>query len=417
MAVVMDGSVHLPVAPERVWDLWVDAARYPQWQAALLAVRELSGRLDAEGATCLLDHGPKLKRRLRVMVAERPTRHVIEQTGIGVQDLTTATFEPEKHGTRLTVVTHMHLNPLMQVLSRFDRRSRIRREFQAELERFARFVTRRPAQVQVGGVYVVDAGAFRRRVTVIGQQGDRVHVRVHPGHLRGRDADEALPVAPKPLAAHANLYPISPPIRGGGTLPSAGVPFLLRDGGHGIQHLALAVDAWTDSRARPVAEEPVTADDRAAVSSWQVVNRPTVGLDLDLDLAPVWTLRLSSGEPEVWGAAKTLKAELTRVHVALWADRWPKRPADVRPWSLSVRGISEEEFLSGAFLTGRPFSIGHLPVTRAAFIDADPGFAGVWTLEPVEVEGYESWKEAGGGTFTTLEHVVSTQWGAPTAPR
>ncbi len=56
-------------------------------------------------------------------------------------------------------------------------------------------------------------------------------------------------------------------------------------------------------------------------------------------------------------------------------------------------------------------------MTRAAFIDADPGFAGVWTLEPVEVEGYESWKEAGGGTVTTLEHVVSTQWRAPTAPR
>jgi len=37
MAVVMDGSVHLPDAPERVWDLWVDAARYPQWQAGGLA--------------------------------------------------------------------------------------------------------------------------------------------------------------------------------------------------------------------------------------------------------------------------------------------------------------------------------------------------------------------------------------------
>ena len=122
MAIVMDGSVHLPVGPERARDLWVDAARYPQWQAALLAVRELSGALDAAGATCVLDHGPKLARRVRVTVAERPGRHVIEQTGISVQDLTTATFTPEGEGTRLTVVTHMHLNPLMHVLARFDRR-------------------------------------------------------------------------------------------------------------------------------------------------------------------------------------------------------------------------------------------------------------------------------------------------------
>lgn len=56
MALVLRGSILLPVPIERAWDLWLDAARYPQWQGGVLAVRDLSGPLSVVGTTYILEH-------------------------------------------------------------------------------------------------------------------------------------------------------------------------------------------------------------------------------------------------------------------------------------------------------------------------------------------------------------------------
>ena len=124
MALVLRGSVLLPVPIERAWHLWMDAARFTQWQSALLAVRELTGPVSTVGTTYVLDHGPKLQRQVRVLIAERPVRHVIEQRGLGVHDETVATFEPEGEGTRLTVVTYGHMGRLLRLLALLFRSER-----------------------------------------------------------------------------------------------------------------------------------------------------------------------------------------------------------------------------------------------------------------------------------------------------
>ena len=154
MTSVLRGSVLLPLSIDRAWDLWVDAARYPQWQSMLLAVRELTGPVSTAGSTYVLDHGPKMKRQVRVLAAERPVRHVIEQTGMGIHDDTTATFEPDEGGTRLTLVVHYRFGRVMGLLQRLDRSSRSERELQRELDRLADIARRTPPPARVGGVYL-----------------------------------------------------------------------------------------------------------------------------------------------------------------------------------------------------------------------------------------------------------------------
>ena len=100
-------------------------------------------------------------------------------------------------------------------------------------------------------------------------------MRLHPGHLREKDPDDREPEAPKPMGERDYLMPIAPPIRGhGARLPGRGLAFALRDGGHGVAHLALTLDAWTDARPREVGRDAPSEADRGAVDAWQKRGRP-----------------------------------------------------------------------------------------------------------------------------------------------
>ena len=418
MGMELRASVEIPIAADRAWDLWADASRWPQWQAALIRVHDVSGPASEMGSTCTLDHGPRLKRHVRVLAAERPERHSMEQTGLGLRDVTTATFEPIPGGTRVTAVVFARLNLVMRAAMLLDR-GRSGREFQAELDRFAA-MARLPAAPtpQIGGCYVVAAGGWRRRVTVIGLSPDRVHVRLHPGHLREKEPDDRLPDAPKPMGERDYLMPIAPPIRGAGArLPGQGLAFALRDGGHGVAHLALTLDAWTDARPREVGRDAPSEADLGAVDAWRKRGAPAVGAEQDLEMTSLWTLRLSPPDrPEVWGVAKLLRREMLRVHLALFAERWETRPERVLPGELRRPWLDEEE-RTGDGPPPAPGSvvIGHLPLAWNAFIDAQPRFAGIWTLEPEELTGHRLWQESSGGTFTSLDPVLDTEWGVPSA--
>ena len=397
------GSVLLPMPIERAWDLWVDAARYPQWQSMLLAVRDMSGPASVVGTTYVLDHGPRMKRQVRVLVAERPVRHVIEQTGMGIHDDTTATFEPEDGGTRLILVVHYRFGRVVGLLQRLDRSSRSERELQRELDRLAAISLRTPPPARAGDVFLAEAGTVRRRLTVLAVDPDRVHVRVHPGHLRERDAEDHLPAAPKPPSEQLELQPIGTPLRASIDAVLVGLPFLRRDGGYGVQHLALSLDAWADTLAREVGQEDVTDADHEAVEAWRVRGAPAVGVDADLELAPLCTFRLQENEAdgETWAAAKVLRSEIMRVHLRIPAERWAERPASIPPKAWSAAPISLEA-ASDDLATIWPIEIGHYPLSRATFNAAKPRFAGVTTLENHELDGYRLWRDAKGGTFDSL---------------
>lgn len=408
MTSAIRGSVLLPLPIERAWDLWVDAARYPQWQSMLLAVRDLSGPVTMAGTTYTLDHGPKLKRHVRVLVAERPVRHIIEQTGMGVHDETTATFEPEDGGTRLTLVVHFHLNRVMRLLIKLDRRSRSERELQRELDRLPVIARRTPPPARVGGAYLAEAGTIRRRLTVLAIDPDRIHIRLHPGYLRTRDADDLMPIAPRPPSDQMDLWPINVPLRASLDSAVMGLPFLRRDGGHGIAHLALSLDAWADAAAREIDEDAVSDEDLEAVAVWRDRGAPTVGVDADLELAPICTFRLDADDAtgESWAAAKVLRSEIMRIHLAIPAARWPERPTRISPRAWSSPPLPLDTLQSGDMPTIWPVAIGHYPLSRSTFSSAKPRFVGVATIDHDELEGYRMWHADRGGTFDSLAPVM-----------
>jgi activator of Hsp90 ATPase-like protein len=401
------GSVLLPVPIGRAWDLWVDAWRFPQWQSLLLAVRDLSGPVSEVGTTYTLDHGPKMRRHARVVAAERPVRHVIEQTGMGVRDQTVATFEPEGSGTRLTVVTYAHLGFVMRALTRLYSGQRDQREFQREIDRLVGLAQRTPPPARAGGVYLANAGAMRRRLVVLAVDPERIHVRLKPGHLGDRDRESLVPPPPKPPSEQMDLSPISPPLRASTDAQASGLTFLRRDGGHGVAHLALSLDAWADAAPREIGEESLTDDDTAAVETWRLRGSPTVGMDADLELAPICTVRLGIGpdENEVWGIAKVLRSEITKVHLAIAPERWTVRPEQVRSWTAfggpPVHAVPLSDLGDIAFR-----AIGHVPVTRSAFSAAKPRFVGIATVEHDELDGYRHWRAVNAGAFETLQFVL-----------
>lgn len=416
---VIRGGVHILLPPEAAWDLWVDAARFTQWQTALVRVSELTGPVSEVGTTYLLDHGPKAKRQVRVVASERPMRHVIEQTGMGVQDQTVATFEPEENGTRLTLVTYAHLNPLWRFLSMLDVRKAVDKEFQRELERLAELATRVPGPARVGAVYLARSGPRRRRLTVLATDERVVHVRLHPGHLSDRDPADRVPEAPKPIGPEMNLWPLTAPLRANGDVTCAGLPFLGMDGGQGVSHLALSKTAWADAQPTEISEDPVREDDLEAVASWRARGGPVVGIDADLALTPVCTLRLGvtrSGLAE-WGVAKVLRSEITTLHVALAGGRWPERPRQLRPWEVAPSFEPDASFAPSDVVSLAGRWVGHVPIHRS-LRDAAIEPLGVTTLTGAELEGYRIWKSEGGGTFTTLAPFLSdasVDWEAPPA--
>lgn len=394
------GSVWLPLSIEAAWNLWIDAARFPQWQSLLLAVRDLSGPLSTAGTTYTLDHGPKMQRQVRVLIAERPVRHIIEQTGMGVHDETTATFESEGEGTRLTLVVHGRLGPMMRLLARL---SRSERELQKELDRLPHIARRTPPPARIGGLYLAEAGTVRRRLTVIGLDDERVHIRMHPGHLSERDPIDRVPTPPKPPSDQMDLWPIPIALRASTDAAAAGLPFLRRDGGHGVDHLALSRTAWADSTAREIGSDEVTAVDAAAVEAWRRRRSPTVGVDADLALAPVCSLRVDP-HPEgvaAWVVAKVLRSQIMRLHLAIPEGRWSGRPVDVPSWT-TAPPPRDDTVPTSPFPVRWPVAIGHYPLSRAAFSAAKPRFVGVATVEHDELDGYRSWLAERGGTFDTL---------------
>lgn len=212
-----------------------------------------------------------------------------------------------------------------------------------------------------------------------------------------------MPSPPKPPSDHLELRPIDPPIRASVDALLMGLPFLRRDGGHGVGHLALSLDAWADTLAREIGDDPLTETDAAAVAAWQARGAPTVGIEADLELAATCTLRLGPAETvgDTWGAAKVLRTELLRVHLRIPADRWAARPPTIPAGAWSEAPMSLEP--AGDLADTWPIPIGHYPVSWAGFRAAKPQFAGVTTLEDEELDGYRTWRDGRGGTFDSLE--------------
>lgn len=87
--------------------------------------------------------------------------------------------------------------------------------------------------------------------------------------------------------------------------------------------------------------------------------------------------------------AKVLVVDDVGVHTRLYKNRWKERPEQVDLSLLSLGSIHDKD----------GFGMGHLPLTKRSFAAWKPVVFGKEEVKKEELEGYDMWKEGGGGYF------------------
>lgn len=107
-----------------------------------------------------------------------------------------------------------------------------------------------------------------------------------------------------------------------------------------------------------------------------------------------WTeggLYSTQGETGRFVIAKILKPDSLGVHVRLYSNTFPERPATIDESTLHLAGMQRRP--------DEALGMGHLPLLRASFTDFQPVYIKTVPVEDAELEGYRMWLEAKGGYF------------------
>ena len=108
----------------------------------------------------------------------------------------------------------------------------------------------------------------------------------------------------------------------------------------------------------------------------------------DVPLKPGSLYSVDDGEG-AFKIAKVLVVEDQGVHIRLYKNTYSTRPDKIDPSTLSL----------GSFLDKDGFGIGHLPLSLKGFRVWKPALLMEGKVAPDELEGYNTWKEGGGGVF------------------
>lgn len=385
---VYTASVDVGAGVERTFAIFIDAARYPQWQGMALRTLDLAGPLDLPGSSVRIDHGPGMKLTMTILESEPPRFLRFRVQGMGTEATCDASFESIGGGTRVATTWSFRLpgGAVMRFLERFDRK-RSQRELDAELARFALVAARPLVEVPSAGTVVsVDCGAGFRVATILEPDGDVVHVTLHPGVAKSRQDDPA-PFLREPGSIRDPLAhrPVAPPARRPKDHVLPGQPALRLDGGAGVRHLALTVEAYGDALPELLGHHvQVPEEVLVEIANWRIAGGALIGRDVDASVTPMVSIRAD----DAFAIAKVLDTGIRGVHVRIYADRWPTRPDAVDPWALRL-GTAHDPVVG----------VGHVPLSRSAFADLDPRFVRLAMLGPDELDGYREWKRAAGGYF------------------
>ena len=89
-----------------------------------------------------------------------------------------------------------------------------------------------------------------------------------------------------------------------------------------------------------------------------------------------------------YAVAKVLAVD-EGVHIRLYKNKWTTRPETVDPSVLSLGNVNDQD----------GFGMGHMPLTKSAFASWHPILVGHDEVTDEELEGYQMWKDGGGGYF------------------
>ena len=133
-------TTHVKAPRERVFELWTDLDRAPEWIRGLTRITDRTGPLDQKGARYTAWFG-SMKSPTEVLDVERP-RHI--RTRFGSRLLggeTEATFEPEGDGTRIVQAFHTK-GVIPAIAGWIFSKGSWKGSFKGELEHFREIVER-----------------------------------------------------------------------------------------------------------------------------------------------------------------------------------------------------------------------------------------------------------------------------------
>jgi uncharacterized protein YndB with AHSA1/START domain len=136
-------TTHVEAPPEPVFALWTNLERMGEWVGGVTRVSDVSGAVDQAGTTYVVHFGP-MKSPTEVLEVERPRLFATKFGNFILRGRSSATFEPERGGTRMTQ-TFETVGVISAVSSWIFSRGSYEGSFRGELEKFARIAEREDA--------------------------------------------------------------------------------------------------------------------------------------------------------------------------------------------------------------------------------------------------------------------------------
>jgi len=133
-------SIHVEAPPERVFALWTDLQRMGEWVGGVTGVTDISGPVDRVGTTYVVHFGP-VKSPTEILDVERPRRFATRFGSWVLRGTSSATFEPDGSGTRVTQ-EFKTVGWFSAISSWVFSRGSYEGSFRGELEKFGRIAER-----------------------------------------------------------------------------------------------------------------------------------------------------------------------------------------------------------------------------------------------------------------------------------
>jgi len=128
---------------DKVFALWTDLERMGDWVGGVTGVTDISGPIDKAGTTYVVHFGP-VTSPTEVLEVERPRRFATKFGSWVLRGRSSATFEPEGDGTRVTQEFET-VGRISAISAWIFSRGSYEGSFRGELEKFARIAEREAA--------------------------------------------------------------------------------------------------------------------------------------------------------------------------------------------------------------------------------------------------------------------------------
>ena len=142
-------STHVAAPIDEVFALWTNVQRMGDWVGGVTDVTDVSGPVDRAGTTYVVHFGP-VKSPTEILEVERPRRFATKFGSWVLRGRSSATFEPEHDGTRVTQEFDT-VGRISAISAWIFSRGSYEGSFRGELEKFARIAEREAASRQGSG--------------------------------------------------------------------------------------------------------------------------------------------------------------------------------------------------------------------------------------------------------------------------